>query len=248
MRQSCALAIFLLGLPIARAADTVEAFDAGALDLESHIGIESLSQPTTGVASELVLGYGVADRLSATVALELEDASVAGVAAGVIATALDTDHLDLDLLLTLGAGPPSLGTIALAPAIELNLDRSPNLGSYGLYLRLALPLEAPLDGPDRPLRVRLEAVGGAYVTLATRHQLLLEHESSLDDPGTLALGYNVTLDDTWQLVSAARFGLPFAGEPATVGLVFGVIVTLPGPLSPRAWADAPADRRRSPSP
>lgn len=249
MRQSCALALFLLGLPLARAADTVEPFDAGAFDLESYVTVDALGQPAArGVTGALVLGYGLADRLSATVALELEEASVTGVASGVVATTLDTDHLDLDLLLSLGAGPPSLRTLELAPGIELNLDRSPDLASHGLYLRLALPLEAPLTDPARALQVRLEAVAGAYLTLVTSHQLLLEHESSFDGPGTLALGYNVTVDARWQLVSAVQLGLPSAGAPATVGLVVGVIVTLPGSVSPRAWADAGASRRRSPSP
>jgi hypothetical protein len=64
------------------------------------------------------------------------------------------------------------------------------------------------------------------------HRLLLEYGSNFDGAGALGLGYNVTLDATWQLISAVQIGLPSAGEPAPADLVFGVIVTLPGPSAP----------------
>ena len=72
--------------------------------------------------------------------------------------------------------------------------------------------------------------------LGARRQLVLEYDITLHDrpePGTpdvergaLALGYNVLLSDSLELITEARLDVPQFNESATLGLVVGVIPAL----------------------
>jgi hypothetical protein len=119
------------------------------------------------------------------------------------------------------------------PAIELNVDASPDMSTWGLYLRLDAPVVGPLTAAEDP-EVFLEGVLGAYGSVAAGHELHVALSGALGplsdaegDPGAVALGYNVLLTDTLELISEVSFGIPLSGEPFSVGVVVGLIASLP---------------------
>lgn len=240
-----AVTVVLRAAPAARAADTIETWDVGAADVEFYLSADDLGgkPPERAALGELVLGIGIAPRLSAYFAADahadpaLGDASV-GLAAGVFGTAVDTAHVDVDVLLELSAAGDGYRDLELAPGLELNLDAAPDRVEWGVYVRVSAPIQAqPLrDGPFGLGAIAL--VGGAYAMVAEGHQLLLE--VAVDVPafsssgtrdavlGGLGVGYNVVLSDTLELVSELTVTPPFERSELTVGASIGFIVTLPG--------------------
>ncbi len=66
--------VALSGIPSARAADTTEPFDVGASDVDFYVGFDGVGQPSgeKALSNEIMLGYGIVDRLSASIGTVLE--------------------------------------------------------------------------------------------------------------------------------------------------------------------------------
>jgi hypothetical protein len=235
------------------AADTLETWDAGSGNIDFYLSLDGMgrSLPEQGVAGEMLLGWGVADRLSTYLAVSLAaDGALAdgdaGLGVGLFGTPVDTDHLDLDLVLDLSAGGAGLRELSLGPALELNLDATPDQASWGAYVRAGLAITGRAAGDDGTAKMaagsgrlvdRVLTVG-AYRSLGPRRQLLLEYDLTwYDEPaagtpavdrGGLALGFNQMLGDSLELVTQGRWDVPQGGESGGVGFTVGFIAGLPG--------------------
>lgn len=244
----------LPGMPtVTLAADTLETWDAGSGNLDFYLTMDGVgrSLPEQGVAGDMLLGWGVADRLSTYLSMSLaaDGALADGDAAlgvGLFGTPVDTDHFDLDLVLDLCAGGAGLRDLCLGPSLELNLDAAPDLASWGAYVRAGLEITGREVGdahagksaaaPGR-LVDRVLTFGG-YRSLGARSQLLLEYDLTWrDEPeaggpaverGGLALGFNRMLGDTLELVTQGRWDVPQGERDGAFGLTLGFIAGLPG--------------------
>ena len=239
----------------AKAADTCETFDLGATDFEFYLGYDGIAlEKYEGVVSgEVVLGYGFMDGFSgylaaAGAANEYFTKGSSGLAFGIFGTVVDTDHFDLDLFLHGGFAADEFG---LTPALELNFDLEPDLALWGMYLRVEQALagrdESTEDDPatadvdeSSARYVFASSTGltvGSYYTVAENHQLLLEYDMSFAhnptagedtmEIGGVALGYNVMLTDSIEMINQVTFDIPRSGEDFAVGVSTGIIVTMP---------------------
>lgn len=238
-----AIAMLLLA-PEARAADTIETFDAGAMDLELYVALEGVDPTHQDItpSTELVIGVGLAERLSLCFVGSMEanqrfEEPAGGIGIALFGTPLETEHVDLDLVIGVGVGGPELNELSVAPAFELNLDVTPDLGTAGFYLRAGPELTgefAPVGAAPPAPSVALVLNPGGYVTFAKRHQLLLEYDMSFAAPadggvdvGGVALGYNVVLAEPFELITALAVDLPMPGEPVQVGFSVGFVAGIP---------------------
>ena len=239
------LLLLLSGPRLAHGADTVEPYDRGLSDFELYLGYDGVGHPLDAhtLAGDVALGIGITDRFSFVAGTTVQGyrrmrAGDAAVSAGLLGTVLDTDHVDLDLIVSLGLGGAGLRGVTFTPAFELNVDRKPDLAAYGLYLRGALVLAVDgVDGSgDESTFVHHYVLtAGAYVTLGRRHQILLEFDSAYHptllsgerhfDLGGLALGYNVRLAPWAELITQVYVNLPQDDERPSVGFLTGVIFT-----------------------
>jgi len=194
-----------------------------------------------------MLGYGLLDRLSAYLRTTLQGKRYfsdghAGISLGVFGTPVDTRHFDLDLLLDISACGNNFARLEWTPSLELNFDIDPEHRSFGLYLRAGVPLYGRSMASDtshtveQSIACSVSLNPGAYLTIAERHQVLLEydmlvHPLSADgrsvDVGGVALGYNVRLSQSIELISQVRWDIPQRGESWSFGLMLGLIATLP---------------------
>lgn len=250
-----ALACAMTFLPLARearAADTIETWDAGGANVEVYMLMDGFGHGARSQAlgADLLAGWGLSDRLSVYLSTSLSadgypTAGAAELALGVFGTPIDTDHFDVDLLLDICAAGGGLGEFCLAPGLELNYDAAPGGTAWGLYARAGLLLtgreaDAGADpAAARPERiVDAHATLGAYLTLDQRRQLLLEFDMTFHDRpaagmapaevGGVALGYNALLTGALELISQVRLDLPQSGERTSLGGMVGFIATLPG--------------------
>jgi len=226
--------------PAALAADTIETFDAGASDVELYSAVDGVGrgQQDQALGGEMVMGWGLARNLSAYLATSLEaDGTLTGAETGlnlgVFGTPVDTDHLDVDLLLDLRVGGDGLREAMVVPAVEVNLDRQPDLAAHGVFARAAAEIAGSQDR-ERPGRhVDLGLTVGGYWSLHPRHQLLVEYDATVHDdpdPGTpaveaggVALGFNSLLSPALELITEVKLDVP----EATLGVMAGLIATLP---------------------
>jgi len=234
---------------LAQAADTTEVFDPGASDFELFTGYDGigLEKADRALSGEVVLGYGLTDRFSASAGFALEGGNAltegySGASLGVFATPLDTDHFDFDLYASMGSGTD--GGFELAPGLELNLDAKPDLEAYGFYLRTAVPIYGRTSvtaGPD-PMEqaetvFHLDSQVGVYWTLAEGHQVLLEHDFAIRpdageeerdyEVGGIGLGYNVQIAESMEMINQLTFDIPQGDDKAAFGIMTGFIATLP---------------------
>lgn len=245
-----------LGIPSrARGIDTIETFAAGAFDFELYVGVGGLAgrgggeeaRPRAFAASELLVGYGLVDWFALCVGATLRGPDRTfreGDAAGyllLVATPLDSDHVDLDLQLAVALAGAGLKELRYRPELELNFDLRPNLSAAGLYLRLGLPINgirptASGRDSDATTRVDLATLLGAYATFARRHQLLLEHDLTyhfdagagelVGEVGGVTLGYNLLLNARFELIHQLALDLDQRGRPSALGALVGLIVTI----------------------
>jgi len=128
----------------------------------------------------------------------------------------------------------------LRPALELNFDADPEMRTWGLYLRAPPPIYGrKFDTGEPHATFHLEATTGGYVRVAAAHQVVLEYDMTYHlDPGederrteigSVALGYNVTLSDAVEIINQVALDIPQGDEKPSVGLMTGLIATLPAP-------------------
>ena len=103
--------LLLIMVRSAAALDTVETFDKGATDLESYFSIDrvGIERENTLIAGELVSGFGLLNRFSAyfgaSYGADLAMAQGTGAYfVGAFGTPVDSDHIDLDLILNFEGG------------------------------------------------------------------------------------------------------------------------------------------------
>jgi hypothetical protein len=232
----------------AAAVDTVETFGKGEGDLEFYTGLDGLGAdaPDQTVGGSMVMGWGVAERFSAYLATAVTADGHLGAAAtdldfGVFGTPVDTDHLDLDLMLDICS--PSGDAVSVSPGLELNLDASPTMDSWGVFLGAAAAVSGHHADGEAPERQLDWALGiGVYRALGPGRQLFLSYDATVrecPEPGRpsyehggLAVGYNAVLGDTMELITEARTGFGGGGDPSTLGFMIGFVATLAGPASP----------------
>lgn len=233
----------------ARALDTLETFDVGATDAEFYLGYAGMGAPGAAreLSHELVLGYGLTDRFSAylgtCVAVAQTDFNGAtSLCFGLAATTIDRDHFDLDLVLDVGASGSGLGTLSLAPMLEMNFDHDPEMATWGLYLRTGIVAygqePAELEDADQLERlVDLNLNPGAYLHLSERFEVLVEYETARgvgsDRAGeaptrVVALGLNTLITPDVELIVSLHRDRPVSEDAAHWGLSVGFVATLPG--------------------
>jgi len=248
----------LLTAPLAHAADTVETWTVGATDFEFYAGFDGigLGQHEKTVFAEAVIGFGLMDRFSGYLSVsgaanEYFADGGGDVSLGIFGTPVDTDHFDLDLFL--GAGFAQ-GEFSLTPALEMNFDLAPDLAKWGIYLRAQQALtgrdESKEDDPQTEdvdesktkyaFAPSTILTAGTYWTVAEGHQLLLEYDMALaNNPekdeeileiGGVAIGYNVMLTDSIEMINQVFFDIPGNGEKFSAGVSTGIVVTLPGSI------------------
>lgn len=246
----CLLGLLICLAQSARAADTVEIWAVGEGDMELYSFYDGFldggrsSRDERAIGGELVMGWGVADRLSLMFATALTaNGALTGGETGVdiaaFGTPLDTDHFDLDLIWGIGAAGEGMSEIALTPGFELNLDHSPDLATCGAYLRGGAEiygLEAETDEvPDHSHLDWVFTLGG-YWTLDDVSQLLLEYDATLPDRdvphepsfnhGAVALGYNRMVTGGCELITQVHLNLPDHGQEASLGVMAGFIAAI----------------------
>ncbi len=222
----------------AGAADTIEPFDPGLSDVELYAGFEGLGlrRAEQGAFAEGVLGYGITPAMSMYLAPSFAaDGYLTGVGPGfelgAFGTPVNTHHLDLDV----GLGVATDGEVlAYAPYLELNLDLEPDLELAGLYVRGGLDVFGVVDDAGEPATEwGTNGSAGAYVTLAERHQVLVELDATwVADPepdtphtevGGLHVGYNVQVLDHLELINEVSADVPQTGEAWSFGFFVGFI-------------------------
>jgi hypothetical protein len=218
----------------ARGADTWEGWDPGPTNTEVYVGYSGLGLPLgeQGPGVEYLQGFGLGHSLSTflSATMQVAGATRAGFAAGFFGTPVDTDHVDLDLILVLGQEWRRLDDFSAGAAFELNLDLAPDLSLWGGYLRGCVHMTGGRT-------VVLETILGTYLTLAGMHQLLLEADVSFllsaaemadaVEVGGIALGYNVLVHEAIELVTQVFLDIPQPGESVSSGVMVGLIWTLP---------------------
>ncbi|MAE72301.1 MAG: hypothetical protein CME06_17765 [Gemmatimonadetes bacterium] len=230
----------------ARSADTVEIWDVGATDVDFYMGIDGLRDDRSdrAVFGDIMLGYGLTGQVSAYLGTTLEgdgylSNGATGLYFGLFGTALDTDHFDFDLFLDI-SGDAS-GQLQFAPAVELNYDAKPDLASWGAYLRAGSPIygRSEPETEQHDSAHHFETAFGSYWTATVNSQLLIEYDMVLHpnpaagerdlEIGGLALGFNYYLGDESgiELINQIHFDLPQSGESFSVGVMVGMIASLP---------------------
>jgi len=238
---------FLLTVSVsAWAVDTVEPFALGASDFELYAGSEGLGQGLSAVTftEDAVLGYGLTERLSATLSGSVVSdrrhrVVEQAVSAGLYGTAVDSGLLDLDLFLAWGMVDDTSPRTELVTGLELNLE----LSEAGLFLTAfetfgGREQEAVTGSPPDTERTFTTELGlGAFLDVAEGHQLLALFESSLEhvpEPGSsvtegvgFALGYNVMVSDSLELINEVGVLVSSGDASSSFGLSSGFLATLP---------------------
>jgi len=248
--MSAQILLIIFGLLIiatpALAIDTVETWAEGDGNVELYSGFDGVGEDTAdqALAGAMLMGWGVANRFSAYMATAMEaDGYFTGAETelnlGVFGTPVDTDHFDVDLILDMRVAGHEMNEATVVPAIELNLDHTPDLGTYGMFVRGAAQVggsENPDGEPTRHTDLGFDV--GGYYTLSPNHQLLLMYDATIHDKadpeksgfehGAVALGYNALLGDNLELITETSMGIAQAGSVSSLGFMVGFIATLPG--------------------
>jgi len=235
---------------VALGADTTEPFDLGATNFEMYLNYEGLGLDTDlqNIAGETVWGYGITERFSgyAGFVASADGDFVGGdkeLAFGLYGTPLDGDHLDLDLFLGFSALGPQLDQFILSPSLELNWDSRPDLAGWGLYTRAGYAISGRTTTEGSERFSDFELTLGCYWTVSPGHQLLVEFDGAFANDGVdnihlhdldrewstggIALGYNVEINGTMEMINQVSYDLPDDDEDASFGLMTGFIATLP---------------------
>jgi hypothetical protein len=245
MKTISALAALTLGIllcpALGGAADTTEPFAPGISDIEVYMAHDGMGRGSAdqSIENEFVLGVGLTSRFSAYIhsihasSTYLTRGSQA-FGFGLYGTALESDHLDVDLFLGLCTVDGQDDLMSLTPALELNWDSAANMSTWGLYTRMC---SAFYGHEHQNQSRRLTDIGvtlGGYATLRPGHQLLLEYEALrgdriLSDLGwehdSLSLGYNFGIAGNMEMISQVTMSLPQGEHESAYGLKIGFIST-----------------------
>lgn len=227
----------------AAAADTIECHEQGVTSAEFYMGFDGIRHVTgeRQVSNELLLARGIDARASAYVGAAFVPGpgfSLDGtdLFLGFLTTALDTDHVDLDLAFDVGVTGTVWSEAVFGPTVELNLDRDPDMATWGGYFRAALPMWRE-SGPSQLERhVDVCFNPGVYFTPRARQQLLVEYavdvhltdsEARRVGASRIALGLNTEIAETLELITQVHADLHRAGDGTEWGVMLGVVTSLP---------------------
>ena len=233
-----AVASACFSLSPALASDTVEAFDAGLSDLELYTGLAGVgltaAEQEAGVAGCAGLGVAPAFSLYLAASFATNGYFTSGSAAfelGAFATALDTEHLDLDLGFAVERAG---GSLAYFQWVEVNADLEPDLSLAGLYLRAHWGVFGEQQQGRNIAQLGVSATIGAYVAITKRSQLLVEldggwltdAEGDGGELGEAHFGYNFQLLDNLELIHDLGIDIPQRSEEPSLSLCVGAIATM----------------------
>lgn len=236
---------FACALP-AVAADTIEPFDRGASDFELYMQHEGLGHTSAqqAVAGEMLLGYGLSDRVSGFVGAVLAadghylDAS-GSFSFGAYGNTYASGPWSIDVILSLAGAEDAL---TFSPLVEWNWDAEPDLAAWGCYVRAGLEVGG-LDTAAGPRRsVVYPMTIGAYRTVRPGHQVLFEFEGGVadlagEDPAAsghawrtsaLSFGYNALVSEAVEAVTQVSWMPGRDGQDGSAAVMVGFIATLPG--------------------
>ena len=231
----------LLVSPTAYAVDTTEPYAPGLSDVEFYAGADgSAGRGEAGrVNAASVVGYGITERFGAYVGAAFDDSmhfdDPAGeFALGVLGSPVSSRHLDLDLLFDALVAGPALDIFALRPSFELTLNSHSDMSGFGVFVLGAFPVTR--DPLSKDLEVDLTGTAGAYLRVHPRHELLAAYRMAYHTrvtPGVhqleiqdVALGYNVVVSSTFELITDLHLDVPQDGQEWCIGGYLGVIATL----------------------
>ena len=177
------------------AGDTTELLDKGVVEVAPTIGFANITKHNTGWASNIALGYGVADFMTIGTSFDISNAAeftgtYFGFSFNTLFTPLDTEHFDIDfdISFTMMTSGNFMG-YNLTPTLEFNYDTDNDMSLFGAYMRLAFPMysggvwidpEDPtpvaLDPDDDGVRTdfSFEITLGLYYMIMPGHQLIVE--------------------------------------------------------------------------
>ena len=164
-----------------------------------------------------------------------------GINIGAMYTPLDTDHVDLDLRADFGYNTLMGFTLTPSIEFNIDVKPDLETAGFYFRLGLPLYgrpfFEAPSwedldemaddDDWEQGTDLGLAFAFGFYFTIAERHQILLEggfeynhlieqNDDDEDDPfienGYIAIGYNVKVNDSFELITELNFNLPIKEE------------------------------------
>ena len=246
--RSLAMTLLLLASTgAAQAADTLETWDEGAVDLELSGGVDGLGPAIDERApfGAALVGVGALDRFSLWAGLGLQADATLGEprvhpALGAFGTPLDGNHADVDLGVELVLADDD-GHFRAKLFAELNLDFDADRSSAGFYARAGVVVHG-FGLRDRASThaaaegAALELEPGLYAALAEGHELLAEvdmavHAAGASDGhsfevGAVHLGYNALVDEALEIVSEASFDVPQGDERWAFGCSLGLIATI----------------------
>ncbi len=222
----------------AMALDTTEGFDKGLTDVEYSLssGGMGLKAAERSLEQTLTLGAGLPANLSVAGSVTMgSDGNLENgahsVEAMLLHSTVDTEHFDLDLMLTTGHD----GDLSIAPGFEINLDKANDLAAFGFFAGVAFPIFAQ----DGEKTFDIEVAPGVYYTINEDQQILLgfdftyhkdAEEGGRDvDLGSVALGYNVNIADGLELITEVGVDIPQDDEDVSFSASIGLVATLPSP-------------------
>ncbi len=238
---------------IAWAADTLETWNVGAMDVEFYLSYNSLIKVPTRdtLGANMLLGYGFSKKISGYIQTTMQGNTLLGGASslqnmGLYVTALERKHVDIDLLMDLSVTDHNLAVKFLT---EINLDLG-TIPFWGFYLRSALKAYGSKSvstvnkaGKGRKrvetqeLLFIVESVLGAYYTLKKDHQILLEVDfvyrpkpkpnQHQFDLGGWALGWNYKFHKTVEWINELHFEIPKYDKGWEIRFTTGFIASFP---------------------
>jgi len=195
----------------AYSADTWECYDLGFSDFEFYLGVEGLDKTHENVVynASTYLGFGILPQMSGYLGVMVSSnryfqEAVGGLNFGIFGTPVDTDHVDLDLILDLNLSGQSFSDFVAAPGLELNFDLDPDLATWGSYISVFQLLSGreentpqrniPQQGSSDGIYIEESNKGkskfvfvqstylllGTYYTIQEGQQLLLEYDMTFN--------------------------------------------------------------------
>ena len=234
----------------ALALDTTELLDPGVVEVAPMIALTNIHDGKPGFASEVAFGYGVADFMTLQgIFSAATEEGLAGAGFGftleTVFTPLDTEMFDIDVVVDFSYDS---GAYVVAPSFEFNLDSDDDMSSWGAYLTLGLPItsasvvnETDKSKTEIKSDVSLELGIGFYVSFVADQQLFVEGGFALENlaenlgkceitGGYVALGYNATLFENFELTSEFRVDIPnkdYDPNDPTFTLALGGVFDIP---------------------
>jgi len=236
--------------------NTYELYDVGATDFELYMDFTGLGlgKYEKTISTSALLGYGFNDRFSGyfygiAMANEYFNEASGGLGFGLLSGLIQTERIELDLIFNIETF--AFSSFSLNPFIEFNyyFDKEKWRNS-GFYIWLGETITGRDDStPDDPTTTTIEAVTdysiiastdllfAAYYSLYEKHRLLLQFDMLFNhytNPGEdivgiggVALGYNVFITDTIELLTSLSFDIPQEGEDFSVGIGAGLVIGMP---------------------